>query len=158
MEPVMYRRSRITGLFTVFTIVALTAAACTNPIRPEEHPVAGGVVIFAAGTNTVLAQVVGANVDFTTTLDLTVGTPLEVEVMFLDRSDPTNLSLAFHPDADEGESLRVDVTNEAVVVYNDHDDHGDFEPVAAGTTTVVFELRHGDHPDFRSGELTVVVQ
>ena len=154
----MYRRNRIAALSTVLTLIALTAAACNNPVQPEDHPEAGGVVIFAAGTNTVLAQSVGANVNFTTTLDLTVGTPLEVEVMFLDRSDPTNLSLAFHPDADEGESLLVDVDNPAVLEYHAHGDHGDFEPVAAGTTTVVFELRHGDHPDFRSGELTAVVQ
>lgn len=154
----MYRRSRIAALSTVLTLVALTATACNNPVQPEEHPEAGGVVIFAAGTNTVLAQSVGANVDFTTSLNLTVGEPLEVEVMFLDVSDPTNLSLAFNPDADEGESLRVTPANPAVVVYNDHDDHGDFEPVAAGTTTVVIELMHGGHADFRSGELTVVVQ
>ena len=154
----MYRRNRIAALSTVLTLVALTATACNNPVQPEEHPEAGGIVIFAAGTNTVLAQSVGANVNFTTTLDLTIGVPLHVDIMFLDASDPTNLSLAFDPDTDEGESLRVDVTNEAVVAYTDHDDHGDFEPVAAGTTTVRFELMHGGHPDFRSGELTVVVQ
>jgi hypothetical protein len=154
----MNRRNRITALSTVLTFVALTAAACDNPVQPEDHPEAGGVVIFAAGTNTVLAQSVGANVDFTTSLNLTVGTPLEVEVMFLDVSDPTNLSLAFHPHADEGESLFVDVDNTAVLEYQDHDDHGDLEPVAAGTTTVRFELFHGDHRDFRSGLLTVVVQ
>jgi len=154
----MYRRSRIAALSTVLTLAGLTATACDNPVQPEDHPEAGGVVIFAAGTNTVLAQSVGANVDFTTSLDLTVGTPLEVEVMFLDVSDPTDLSLAFHPDADEGESLVVTPANPAVVVYNDHDDHGDFEPVAAGTTTVRFELYHGDHRDFRTGLLTVVVQ
>jgi hypothetical protein len=158
MEPVMYRRSRITALSTVLTLVGLTAAACSNPVQPEDHPEAGGIVIFSAGTNTVLAQSVGANVDFTMSLDLTVGTPLEVEVMFLDVSDPTNLSLAFHPHADEGESLRVTIANTAVVDYHDHDDHGDFEPVAAGTTTVRFELMHGGHADFRSGLLTVVVQ
>jgi hypothetical protein len=154
----MYRRNRITALSTALALVALTAAACNNPVQPEEHPEAGGVVIFSAGTTTVLAQSVGATVDFTTTLNLTVGTPLDVEVMFLNASDPTNPSLAFHPDADEGESLRVTVANPAVVEYHDHDDHGDFEPVAAGTTTVHFQLRHGDHPDFQSGDLTIIVQ
>lgn len=150
----MHRRIRITAL----ALAAMTAAACDNPVQPEHHPEAGGIVIFSAGTTTVLAQSVGANVDFTMSLDLTVGEPLEVEVMFLDASDPDNPGLAFHPDADEGESLRVTVTNPAVVEYHDHDDHGDFEPVAAGTTTVVFQLRHGDHPDFESGDLTIVVQ
>lgn len=154
----MYRRSRIAALSTVLTLVALTATACDNPIQPEDHPEAGGVVIFAAGTNTVLAQVVGANVNFTTTLDLTVGVPLEVEVMFLDVSDPTDLSLAFHPDADEGETLRVTPDNTAIVEFHAHGDHGDFEPVAAGTTTVRFELMHGAHADYQTGDLTVVVQ
>ncbi|MGH7446248.1 MAG: hypothetical protein ACRELT_01720, partial [Longimicrobiales bacterium] len=88
---------------------------------------------------------------------VTLGQPLEVEIMFLDASDPTNLALAFHPDADEGESLQV-VTNPAILEYHDHGDHGDFEPIAAGETTVRIELWHGDHPDFGSGELTVVVE
>jgi hypothetical protein len=137
---------------------ALTAA-CDNPVTPdEEHPEAGGVVILDASSGAVIAQSIGANVAFATSLDLTLGEPLEVEILFLDISDPTDLTLAFHPHADEGESLRVEVTNPAIVDYHDHDDHGDFEPLAVGETTVYTELRHGNHADFRSGALTVTVQ
>lgn len=141
----------------VVALAALTAA-CDNPVSPEHHPEAGGVVILAAGTSTVLAQSIGANVDFAGSLDLTLGEPLEIEVLFLDASDPTDLDLAFHPHADEGESLDVEITNTGIVEYHDHDDHGDLEPVAAGQTTVRFELLHGSHADFRSGLLTINVE
>ncbi|MBR9990707.1 MAG: hypothetical protein KFH98_13185 [Gemmatimonadetes bacterium] len=136
---------------------ALTAA-CDNPVEPDDHPEAGGVVILNASTGAVLAQVVGANVDFATALTLTMGVPLEVEILFLDADDPTNLALAFHPHADEDESLRVAITNEAIVEYHDHNDHGDFEPVAVGQTTARIFLDHGGHADFRSGFLTINVQ
>ncbi|MGH7448445.1 MAG: hypothetical protein ACRELT_12835, partial [Longimicrobiales bacterium] len=130
---------RRNALLTAVALVSLTAAACNNPVRPEEHPEAGGVVIFSAGTNTVLTQTIGANAAFTAPLTVTLGQPLEVEIMFLDASDPTNLDLAFHPDADEGESLRVTVTGSPIITYQDHGDHGDFEPTAAGETTVRIE-------------------
>jgi hypothetical protein len=151
-------RSRSSTLFAVVTLVALTTAACNDPVTTEDHPEAGGIVILSAGTSTVLTQSIGANAAFTFPLDLTLGEPLEVEILFLDASDPLNLDLAFHPHADEGESLDVAITNTAIVAYNDHDDHGDFEPIAAGTTTVRFQLMHGEHPDFRTGLLTVNVQ
>lgn len=148
---------RKAGLLGI-TLVAFAAAACDNPVSPSDHPEAGGVVIFAAGTNTVLAQSIGANVNFATPLALTVGQELEVEVKFLDASNPTNLSLAFLPDEDEGESLRVTIANTAIVEYHDHGDHGDIEALSAGQTTMQFDLWHGSHADFRSGLLTVVVQ
>jgi hypothetical protein len=148
---------RKNGLFGI-TLIAFAAAACDNPVSPSDHPEAGGVVIFAAGTNTVLAQSIGANVNFATPLALTVGQELEVEIKFLDASNPTNLSRAFHPDEAEGESLRVTIANTAIVDYHDHGDHGDLEALAAGETTMQFELWHGNHADFRSGLLTVIVQ
>lgn len=155
MSGVFTRRAPLSA---VLAFVALTAAACDNPVTPEDHPEAGGVVILSAGTSTVLAQSVGANVDFVGALELTAGEPLEIEVLFLDASDPTNLALAFHPHADEGESLQVTIANTAIVEYHDHDDHGDLEPLTAGQTTARFELWHGSHADFRSGLLTINVQ
>lgn len=152
--------TRNTARFATFMTLAFAVgvAACDNPVQPEEHPEAGGVVILNASTGAVLTQSIGANVAFTLPLTLTVGVPLEVEILFLDDSDPTNLDLAFHPDAAEGESLRVVITNEAIVEYNDFGDHGDFEGVAAGETTARVQLRHGDHPDFETGFLTITVQ
>lgn len=138
--------------------VVLLSAACDNPVQPEDHPEAGGVLIRAAGTGAVLALSVGANVAFSEPLELTASEVLEVEILFLDASDPDDLELAFHPDEDEGESLSVVVANEAIVTYADHDDHGDFTAHAAGETTVTIELLHGGHPDFRSGPLTITVQ
>lgn len=154
------RTTRRTALTFMLTLTALTAAACDNPVRPEEHPEAGGVVIFSAGTNTVLTQSIGAGVNatFSAPLTLTAGESLEVDIRFLDDSDPTNLALAFLPDADEGESLNVVITNTAIAEYHDHGDHGDFDGIAAGQTTAVIRLMHGSHSDFDSGPLTIIVE
>jgi hypothetical protein len=138
--------------------VLLLTAACDNPVEPDDHPEAGGVVILDAASGAVLALSVGANTVFTQPLELGVSETLEVEVKFLDASAPNDLTLAFLPHEDEGESLRVIIANEAIVSYDDHGDHGDFTGNAAGQTTVQFELRHGGHADFRSGFLTVTVQ
>jgi hypothetical protein len=134
-------------------------AACDTPVSPSEHPEAGGVVILDASTGVVIAQVIGGNtVDFVTPLELDVDQTLDVQIKFLDADDPQNLALAFLPDADEGETLRVLVTNASVVEYEDHGDTGAFRALAVGETTVRFQLMHGSHPDYESGWLTVNVQ
>lgn len=134
------------------------AAGCDDPLEPEEHPEAGGVVIFAAGTQTVLTRSVGREAAFDNQIIVPLGGALEVEVMFLNEDDPTNLAAAFLPDEDEGQSLRVTIDNEAVASFDSHGDHGDFEGLAAGTTTATVDLMHGGHSDFSSGDLTIVVQ
>jgi hypothetical protein len=153
-------RTNLTHVFRLPLVAAvvLLSAACNNPVEPEDHPEAGGVLIRDAGTGAVLALSVGANVAFAEPLELTASDVLEVEILFLDASDPDDLALAFHPDEDEGESLNVEITNEAIVTYADHGDHGDFTAHAAGQTTVTIELMHGGHADFRSGFLTIMVQ
>lgn len=140
------------------TALVLMSAACDNPVEPEDHPEAGGVVILDAGTGAVLALSIGVNTDFAEPLTLSASEVLEVEILFLDDSDPSDIDLAFHPHEDEGESLRVDITNEAIVSYDDHGDHGDFTAHAAGQTTVRFQLMHGSHSDFDSGLLTIIVE
>lgn len=138
-------------------LLAFTAAACDNPVEPEDHPEAGGVVILEAGTSNVLSISVGSVTAFTQPITMDAGESLEVEILFLDASAPSDLTKAFHPHEDEGESLNVIVANSSIVEYHGHGDHGDFDAVAAGQTTVEFELKHGSHADFRSGPLTVIV-
>jgi hypothetical protein len=118
------------------------------------------VVILNASTGAVLTQSIGANVVFTQPLTVTHGSALTVEILFLDASDPTDLDLAFRPESEEGESLEVIDFNETIVTYSDDNDHSDsvFTPVAVGTTTARVQLLHGDHPDFRTGDLTITVQ
>ncbi|CAN5663184.1 hypothetical protein BH23GEM10_BH23GEM10_12030 [soil metagenome] len=137
--------------------LAFTAAACSNPVSPSDHPEAGGVVIMQAGTSTVLSTSVGSLTAFNLAITLAAGESLEVEVLFLDASNPSDLTKAFHPREEDGESLRAVVANSSIVEYHGHGDHGDFDAVAAGQTTVVFQLMHGSHADFVSGPLTVIV-
>lgn len=149
--------ARTLGLPLV-AVALLAGSACDNPIEPEDHPEAGGVVILDAGTGVVLATSVGARSVFDQPLSLSVSDVLEVEIMFLDADAPTDLARAFFPDADEGETLAVEIDNEALVTYADHGDHGDFTAHAAGQTTLDVRLMHGGHEDFRTGALTVVVE
>ena len=139
--------SRWTPVVTLAMI--LGAAGCDDPLEPEEHAEAGGVVLLAAGSGTVLSRSIGANAAFDAPLTVPLGGTLEVRVLFLDEAAPADLDRAFPPHEDEGESLRVTVA---------HGDHGDFSGLAAGTTTASVDLLHGDHADFESGDLTIVVQ
>lgn len=139
-------------------IPLLGLAACDNPVdEDDDHPEAGGVVVLLEGTNTVLAQSIGANQPFNQPIQLRVGQALEVEIKFLDADAPQDLSRAFLPHEDEGESLRVTVANPAVASFDFHGDHGDFDGVAVGTTTAQVQLFHGTHSDFDSGPLSIVV-
>ncbi len=142
----------VAGVFTIF------AAGCGASLAPEEHPEAGGVVIFQRGTQNVVALSVGRNVAFNNAITVPRGQEVDYDVRFLDASQPTNLARAFVPDEDDGESLRVTVQNSAIARVEAHGDHADFTGVAAGTTTAIFDLMHGGHSDFGSGALTIVVQ
>lgn len=152
------------GLMNRFTTCILlgslsfVAAGCDDPLEPEEHPEAGGVIIFEAGTQNVLAVSVGRGMPFDNPVTVPVGGALEVEILFLDKDDPSDHSAAFHPHEDEGESLRVVIDNEALVGFDLHGDHGDFLGLVAGTTTADIALMHGGHSDFESGNLTIVVE
>ena len=147
-----------TGRFVVALTAVLSTAACSdNPVQPDEHPEAGGVVILDAD-GAVLARSVGESVAFDQPIVLGAGTVTEVTILFLDADDPDNLGSAFAPDDEEGQSLRVTIGNEAVAEYQDHGDHGDLAAVAAGQTTAVIDLMHGSHSDFQSGLLTITVE
>jgi hypothetical protein len=139
--------------------LVFAAAGCDDPLEPEEHPEAGGVIIFEAGTQNVLAVSVGAQpTPFDNALVVPLGGALEVEILFLDDSDPTNHALAFHPDEDEGESLRVTIANEAIAEVDLQGDNVEFEGIAAGATIASIDLMHAGHPDYESGDLTIAVQ
>ena len=51
--------SRWTPVVTLAMI--LGAAGCDDPLEPEEHAEAGGVVLLAAGSGTVLSRSIGAS-------------------------------------------------------------------------------------------------
>ena len=149
-------KARWSPLFALALLAG--AAGCDDPLEPEEHAEAGGVVILATGSGSVLSRSIGANAAFDAPLTVPLGGTLEVRILFLDEADPSDLGRAFTPHEDEGESLRVTVANGAIATVAAHGDHGDFSGVAAGTTTATVDLLHGDHADFESGELTIGVQ
>jgi hypothetical protein len=136
--------------------VTIFAAGCDgDPLEPSDHPEAGGIVIVNAETEAVLATSIARGSAFDNSITVPVGGALEVEVFFLDVDD---LTQRFLPDADGGESLRATIANTAIVSFDFHGDHADFEGLAAGTTTATFDLMHGGHSDYNSGPLTIVVQ
>ena len=133
-------------------------AGCDDPLEPEEHPEAGGVLIRSEASGAVLARSVGAGAAFDNALTVPRGGVLEVEVLLLDADAPTDLARAFLPDEDEGESLEIRISNGALVSFTSHGDHADFSGLLPGTTTATFDLMHGGHADFSSGPLTIIVQ
>ncbi len=148
------RLLRNTATPVLVSAMALLVGACGEPLEPEVHPEAGGVVIVDEGTGEVLSQSIGAGVAFDRPIQVAVGETLEVEVFFLDESDTSN---RFLPDVDEGESLEVTIADEDIAAFDFHGDHGDFDGLTAGTTTAIFQLFHGGHSDFASGALTINV-
>ena len=143
-----------TPLFAV--ALALGIAACDNdPLEVDEHPEAAGIVIRNAATGQEITRQVGELNPFNNPLLLPAGGAVEVEILYIDEDDPNNL---FLPAADEGEETRVVVADPSIATYADHEDHGDFSGLKAGTTTATVQLYHGSHSDYSSGSLNIVVQ
>ena len=140
----------------VLCALVLFSAGCErDPLEPEEHPEAAGVVILRAGSTQVLARSNAANQPFDNSIVVPLNGTLDVEIRYIDENDPNNF---FLPDTDEGESTRVTIANGAVASYTEAQAGGNFRGLSAGTTTATIALMHGGHADFQSGPLTITVQ
>lgn len=74
------------------------------------------------------------------------GDELAVKIFFIDdHGDKIQL-----PPSGQEYSLRVKIADTAVLDYDGHSDHGHFEAKAAGETTAVIQLYHGNHADWET--------
>lgn len=133
-------------------VLAATAAlsACDGDgTGPDDHQEAVGMVITDQN-NTTLASVNAAR-QVTGSLTVAAGAGRHITVWFLDEDGDR-----FQLDDDE-HTLAWTVANENVAEIHSHDGHYDLEGVAAGNTTVVFSIMHGNHSDYDSPVIPIVV-
>lgn len=127
-----------------------TLAACDGTTDPDDHHDAVGVVITDQNNTTLVS--VNAARQVTGSLTVAAGAARHLEVYFLDE-DGDRFQLE---DGDE-HTLGWTVANENVAVIDSHDGHLDLDGVAAGSTTVVFSVMHGNHSDYDSPAIPIVV-
>lgn len=133
-------------------VLAATAAlgACVSGTEPDDHHDAAGMVITDQNNTTLVT--VNAARQVTGSLTVQAGQARHLDVYFVDE-DGERFQLE---DGDE-HTLAWAVANEAVAVIDSHDGHLDLDGVAAGSTTVVFSVMHGNHSDYDSPAIPITV-
>lgn len=133
-------------------VLAATAAlgACDGTTEPDDHHEAAGVVITDQN-NTVLVTVNAAR-QVSGSLTVAAGAAQHLDVFFVDADGER-----FQLEAGDEHTLDWTVANENVAVIDSHDGHLDLDGVSAGSTTVVFSVMHGNHSDYDSPAIPIVV-
>ena len=128
---------------------ALSACGDDDGTGPEEHNEAVGMVITNQNNTTLVS--VNAARQVAGTLTVAAGAAQHLSVYFLDEDgDRFQLDGTDH-------TLDWTVANEAVAAIDSHGDHMDLDGVAAGSTTVVFSILHGNHSDYDSPAIPITV-
>ena len=150
----MFARSttRWTSRAALVLALALTATACEDATGSDDddHHEAVGLVI--TGQNDVVLASVDAQRQVTGSLTVPAGEARHIEVHFLDEDGDR-----FQLGDDDEHTLGWEVANESVATVDAHDGHLDLDGVAAGSTTVVFSVIHGNHSDYDSPAIPIVV-
>lgn len=115
----------------------------------HDHDEAAGLVVL--GANDAVVVSVNAARQVTGSLTVAAGADQELEVWFVAEDGDR-----FQPDGDE-HTLDITVANEAVADLHAHGDHLHLEGLAAGNTTVVFSILHGNHSDYDSPAIPITV-
>lgn len=125
-------------------------AACeSDGTGPDDHDEAAGLVVL--DQNDVAVVSVNAARQVTGSLTVQAGQARHLEVWFVAEDGDR-----FQPDGDE-HSLDWTVANEAIAMIDAHGDHMDLDGIAAGNTTVVFSILHGNHSDYDSPAIPITV-
>jgi|APSaa5957512622_1039677.scaffolds.fasta_scaffold229807_1 hypothetical protein len=134
----------------------LILVGCSNPIKPtdSEHINADGLQILNhANGDTLITQV---NLETTGQLELNLTDILQIGVFLLDENGDQI------PHDHEGEcdhELTIELTDPiATFTAGEEHMHFDINGISAGTTTFTMILLHGDHADFTSQPIDLVVQ
>lgn len=150
----LLRRASRAALAAAFIATAAACDDATGSDDDDDHQEAAGLVITDQNNTTLVS--VNAQRQVTGSLTVAAGQGRHIEVYFVDEDGDR-----FQPgddDDDDGEhSLDWTVANTAVAAIDSHDDHLDLEGVAAGNTTVVFRLMHGNHSDYDAPAIPITV-
>jgi hypothetical protein len=155
-------RNRIFGAALPIVLAAGLVSCSDDPVAPEEHLDPAGFAIELDGTEVLRYEEGQAQ---NPSLALAAGTTYEAVVVFLD-DDGDPLPHEEHAAGEEEETLRVDIVNGVILVWQgeEHEEgeeeevlefHGELTAVAVGATTFRICLLHEDHCDFESPFLNV---
>lgn len=148
----MFAQTRTLIRRAALALVATAAlAACGDSTGPDDddHDEAAGLVILDQNDAVIVS--VNAARQVTGSLTVPAGQARHLEVWFVAEDGDR-----FQPD-DDDHALDWTVANEAIAVIDSHGDHMDLEGVAAGNTTVVFSILHGNHSDYDSPAIPITV-
>lgn len=152
MMTMTRKLSRMTrAAMVLMTVGALSA--CGDILGSDDddngHDEAVGMVITDQNNTTLVS--VNASRQVTGTLTVARGAARHLEVYFLDEDGDR-----FQVDGDD-HTLDWTVANTGIAMIDSHGDHLDLDGVAAGSTTVVFSIMHGNHSDYDSPTIPITV-
>ena len=142
------------SLISIFILLISFSTSCskssTEPM--EEHADAEGLTLTLNGSEVVRVD----EGSVTGSISIPVGTETaRITLHFLDHDGEE-----FTPD-DPDFSLGHSFSNNGIIELKQDAGDGTFnfhlDGIATGTTTLTLELLHGDHPDFQSPPITIVV-
>lgn len=147
-------------LTLMIPLFALAAGCADNPVIPEEHFEARGVVLLRTGSggiDTTIATVDGSQIAGQIDIDTLPGGHA-ITVRFIDEDGNVGLPSA-DPDAGWDHDLAITVADTTIARATDVQRWG-FRLVGlrAGATTVSVHLLHGGHDDYVSLAIPVVVR
>ena len=148
--------TRFLSLFAflfAFTFISACDSTDVHDDDHDDHAEVEGLMLRANGQT--LVTVDEGEVSGTITVPVGDETAL-ILVEFMDHDGDE-----VHVDEDPDLSLGHVIGDDSIIEWEQHEGE-DYEfhlkGLSAGTTTLVLELRHGDHADFRTPAITVVVE
>ncbi|HEX6038465.1 hypothetical protein [Longimicrobium sp.] len=153
MMMMFTRKSLISRAALVLFATAALAACDGDGTGPDDHDHEEAVGMVITDQNDATLVSVNAARQVTGSLTVAAGAARHLSVWFV-AEDGDRFQI--EPTDDE-HSLDWTVANEAVAVIDSHGDHMDLDGVAAGSTTVVFHILHGNHSDYDSPAIPITV-
>lgn len=147
------RTKRFLPFIALASVLAM-GACDDDPVGTDDHDhhhEPQRVEVRVAGTVLASATPVSATGELSVDAGEETG---HLDVVFIDEDGD---AIVF----DDAEySLAVEIASGAIAEW-EFDEPGEFgghlKGLSAGTTTAEFQLRHGDHADFRSADVTIVI-
>ncbi len=158
-------RTLLSALFIAFAIF-FTSCDEDNPVKQGEHIEAAGIILYNGSE--IFMRIFEAQFDqaYNTSFELKAGeTTDEFEIVFLDE-DGHEIELEHHDHTmieveEEEHSFGFLISDESILeLIPDPEDEWGFSLMGkvTGSTDIELRLMHGDHPDFKTPKIPVVVE
>lgn len=143
-------KNRVGRAALVLAASAALGACDRTTTGPDDHHEAAGMVILNEADQVLVT--VDAARRVTGTLTVAAGEARHLDVYFVEPGGDR-----FQLEPGDEHTLGWEVADESVAVIDSHGDHVDLDGVAAGSTTVVFSVLHGNHSDYDSPAIPITV-